>query len=103
MLLTAQDFPTRNRVFDDLGKYEQRYALPIRRSTLVDAVERTPDGLIGRAGDDAWQSQAVVSATGNWRHPHAATYPGCEAFKGQQLHSARYVSAAPFASHRSMR
>ncbi len=97
---TARDFPSRDEVIDYLGKYEQRYALSIRRSTLVNAVERTHDGLIVRSGDNAWQAQAVVSATGNWRHPHTATYPGREAFKGQQLHSAQYVSAAPFVGQR---
>ena len=97
---TAQGFPTRDEVIDYLERYEQRYALPIRRSTLVDGVERTPDGLIVRSDDGAWQAQAVVSATGNWRHPHTATYPGGEAFQGRQLHSAQYVSAAPFVDQR---
>jgi putative flavoprotein involved in K+ transport len=97
---TAQGFPTRDEVIDYLGKYEDRYALTVRRSTLVDAVERAPDGLIVRAGDDTWLAQAVVSATGSWRHPHTATYPGREAFKGRQLHSAHYVSAAPFVGQR---
>jgi len=100
MPATAQAFPTRDEVIDYLGRYEDRYGLPVRRPILVNAVERSNDGLIVRSGDNAWQARAVVSATGNWRHPHIPTYPGREAFTGMQLHSADYVSPAPFVGQR---
>ena len=100
MPTTAQGFPTRDEVIDYLSRYEERYALPVRRPVLVESVERSSDGLIVRSGDSAWQAQAVVSATGSWRHPHVPTYPGGETFTGLQLHSADYVSATPFAGRR---
>ncbi len=100
MPATAQGFPSRDEVIDSLSQHEERYALPVRRPVLVDSVERSSDGLIVRSGDSAWQAQTVVSATGNWRHPHIPSYPGREAFTGLQLHSADYVSATPFAGRR---
>lgn len=100
MPTTAQGFPSRDEVIDYLSRYEERYALPVRRPALVDSVEGSSDGLIVRSGDSAWQAQAVVSATGNWRHPHIPTYPGRVTFTGLQLHSADYVSATPFAGRR---
>jgi cation diffusion facilitator CzcD-associated flavoprotein CzcO len=100
MPATAQGFPTRDEVIDYLRRYEERYALPVSRPVLVDAVERSRDGLVLRSGDGAWQARAVVSTTGNWRHPHVPTYPGQETFSGLQLHSAHYVNALPFAGLR---
>ncbi len=103
MPATAQGFPTRDEVIDYLSRYEERYALPVRRPVLVGAVERSRDGRIVRSGDSAWQAQAVVSATGNWRHPHIRTYPGQETFTGLQLHSAHYVSARLLPKRRARR
>jgi cation diffusion facilitator CzcD-associated flavoprotein CzcO len=100
MPVTAQGFPTRDEVIDYLGRYEGRYSLHVRRPVHVDAVEQTSDGLIVRSGDDTWHAATVVSATGNWRHPHIPNYPGGSEFMGQQLHSAAYVSATPFAGQR---
>ncbi len=100
MPATTQGLPIRDEVIDYLGRYEERYALPVRRPVLVDAVERPHDGLMVRSGDKAWQAHTVVSATGNWRHPHIPTYPGRETFTGSQLHSAHYISATPFAGQR---
>lgn len=100
MPATAQGFPTRDEVIDYLSHYEERYALPVRRPVLVDSVERSNDRLMVRSGSNAWHALAVVSATGNWRHPHFPSYPGRETFTGRQLHSADYANATPFAGQR---
>lgn len=93
---TGAGFPMRDEVIDYLTRYEERYSLPIRRPVHVDAIESSPEGLIVRAGGESWLAKTVVSATGNWRHPHIPSYPGRDAFTGQQLHSAHYVGAAAF-------
>ena len=97
---TGTGFPMRDEVIDYLTRYEERYALPIRRPVQVDAVEAAPEGLTVHAGSEAWSAKTVVSATGNWRHPHIPPYPDREAFAGRQLHSAYYAGAAAFAGQR---
>ena len=100
MPATTQGFPTRDQVIEYLTQYEQRYALPIRRPSRVDGVERSSAELVVRSGNQTWAARAVVSATGSWRQPHVPAYPGRELFAGRQLHSADYADAAPFAGQR---
>ena len=87
-------------MIDYLRRYEERYSLPILRPTRVDAVELASNGLLIRSGTETWLARAVVSATGNWRHPYVPPYPGREGFGGLQLHSANYVDALAFAGKR---
>lgn len=47
MPATAQGFPSRDEVIDYLSRYEERYALPVRRPVLVDAVERWAHRAVG--------------------------------------------------------
>ncbi|WP_307852767.1 NAD(P)-binding domain-containing protein, partial [Serratia marcescens] len=47
-----------------------------------------------------WQTRAVISATGTWRHPCTPGYEGLDAFGGVQLHSAHYSHPEPFAGMR---
>lgn len=56
MPATAHGFPPRDEVIDYLSRYEERYALPVRRPVLVDAIERSRDQLIVRSGDNAWKA-----------------------------------------------
>ena len=100
MPATDQGFPSRDAVIDYLTRYEDRYSVPVRRPIQVNVVEPAKNGLLIRSGTETWLAQAVVSATGNWRHPHIPPYPGQEVFGGLQLHSADYVDATSFAGKR---
>jgi len=60
-------------------------------------VERTDTGLRVHAPDRQWNARVVVSATGTWSNPYIPDYPGAAMFTGQQVHSADYVEATPFA------
>ncbi|MCG7371648.1 ArsO family NAD(P)H-dependent flavin-containing monooxygenase [Pseudomonas luteola] len=93
---THEETPSRDHVLDYLTRYEQRYGFPIRRPVWVESIEPHPNGLLVKAGAEAWLAQAVVSATGTWRHPYTPRYPGQTLFRGQQIHSAQYVNPEPF-------
>lgn len=101
MMPPVQDgYPSRNHVIDYLNQYEQRYQFPVVRPIHVTSVERIESGLRVWSGDQHWDTKAVVSATGTWSNPFIPSYPDSELFAGQQLHSAHYVEAQPFAGKR---
>lgn len=94
------DPPSRSDVIDYLARYEQRYEFPILRPVHVDSVTADGDRLAVHAGERTWRCRALVSATGTWGRPFVPEYPGRERYQGQQLHSAHYVDAQPFAGKR---
>lgn len=99
----AEDYPTRDEVVAYLAEYERRYAFPIVRPVNVERVTRDANHerfLIEAEGGRTWRARSVVSATGTWANPYRPIVSGHEAFEGMQLHSAAYVSPAPFAGRR---
>lgn len=94
---TQDGYPSRNHVIDYLKQYEQRYRSPVERPVQVTRVEHTETGLRVHAPDRHWDARVVVSATGTWSNPYIPHYPDAALFAGQQLHSADYVEASPFA------
>ncbi|MEH6509938.1 ArsO family NAD(P)H-dependent flavin-containing monooxygenase [Halopseudomonas aestusnigri] len=96
----ADGYPARDHVIDYLSRYEERYRFPLQRPVRVTALERIEGGLRVCAGQQHWHASAVVSTTGTWSNPYIPDYPGAESFLGQQLHSAHYVEAQPFAGKR---
>jgi putative flavoprotein involved in K+ transport len=95
-----EGYPTRDAVVDYLTRYEQRYALPIRRPVRVEAIERTGDRLVLRTDQGIWRASAVIAATGGASYPFIPDYPGRDGFQGTQLHSANYRSPEAFAGQR---
>jgi len=93
-------YPSKDHVVHYLTAYEQRYSLPVRRPVVVHAVERGRDRLLVHSDSGTYAARAVVSATGTWRHPYWPHYPGAAIFRGGQLHSANYRSAAELAGRR---
>ena len=94
-------YPSRDHVVRYLEQYEARYDLAVTRPVWIDSVVSHPAGFVTRAQDGRqWQSRAVISATGTWRHPFVPSYPGQALFGGQQLHSAHYVGPEAFRGQR---
>ncbi|KAB7647458.1 ArsO family NAD(P)H-dependent flavin-containing monooxygenase [Polymorphobacter fuscus] len=93
---TEPGYPSRDDVIDYLTRYEARYDLPVRRPVLVSNVARDGDRLHAETDQGEFRSRAVVSATGTWSTPFIPDYPGRDLFRGQQLHSARYVRPDAF-------
>ncbi|WP_409332968.1 NAD(P)-binding domain-containing protein [Trujillonella humicola] len=77
--------------------YERRFALPVHRPVRVTAVRRDGGGFRVETSAGTWSARAVVSATGTWTRPFVPRYPGQETFRGRQLHTVDYRSAAEFA------
>ena len=99
---SGEQYPSRDHVVDYLRKYETRYEFLIERPVLVTSVEPTEQGFQVNAGATSWHSRAVVCATGTWRNPFVPEVEGMTSFKGQQMHSAQYVSPEPFKGKRVM-
>ncbi|WEE79517.1 ArsO family NAD(P)H-dependent flavin-containing monooxygenase [Comamonas testosteroni] len=102
MPASGEQYPGRDHVVDYLRKYEKRYELKIERPARVTGIETTEQGFQVNAGARTWHSRAVVLATGTWRNPFVPNAEGLTSFKGQQLHSAQYVSPEPFKGKRVM-
>jgi len=94
--------PARDVVGEYYRRFEEHHALRVRRPVEVTAVERvegglcvstrTPDGRVGRI-----VAEVVVNASGTWGTPFVPWYPGREVYRGRQLDTTGYRSAAEFA------
>jgi cation diffusion facilitator CzcD-associated flavoprotein CzcO len=80
------------------AEYERRFDLPVHRPVRVRGVHRTDDdGFRVKTDSGDLTARAVVNATGTWTRPFVPRYPGQELFRGRQLHTVEYRSAAEFA------
>ncbi|MEQ8684297.1 MAG: ArsO family NAD(P)H-dependent flavin-containing monooxygenase [Imperialibacter sp.] len=91
-------YPTRNETIDYLRKYEEKYKFAIQRGVTVTEVKKA-DGLFDIVTSrGAYQSKAVVSATGSFANPWMPELPGRDRFKGKVFHSSAYKRPDPFKS-----
>ena len=89
----APAYPSRKDTISYLRRYEARYELPVVRPVHVEAVRREGEAyVLSASGGEVWRARAVVSATGTRAAPHVPSYPGQEAFRGEQMHSSEYHS-----------
>lgn len=93
-------YPTRAEAVEYLGRYEERYDLPVERPVRVSVVTREGDRLRVQTDRREWLASAVVSATGSWEQPYIPEYAARTEFQGVQLHSAHYRSPLPFLGQR---
>lgn len=97
--------PARDVVGEYYRRFEQHHDLRVRRPVAVSSVSRdpghedrfcvttrTPDGTTGRI-----IAEVVVNASGTWGTPFLPWYPGRDAFRGRQIDTTEYRSAAEFA------
>ena len=97
----GNDYPSRNDVVQYLKDYESRYALNIVRDERVLSVERNESEshpLRLKTSSVDWITKAIISATGG--EPFIPNVPGRSEFRGLQLHSLEYSSAAAFKGKR---
>jgi len=80
--------------------YEREFDLQVRRPVHVTAVhDRAPDLLV-ETDAGTWTTRALINATGTWTRPFRPRYPGQDAFRGRQLHTADYRGPEEFAGLR---
>ncbi|GAA3340556.1 NAD(P)-binding domain-containing protein [Curtobacterium pusillum] len=95
--------PARDVVGEYYRRFEQHYDLRVRRPVTVTSVTRIGDtGLCVtvRAADGGTSrigAEVVVNASGTWGTPFVPWYPGRDVFRGRQLDTTEYRSAAEFA------
>ena len=77
--------------------YEERFELAVRRPVEVTVVCDRGERLVAETDDGTYAVRGLINATGTWEHPFIPHYPGAETFRGRQLHTKDYVSAAEFA------
>ncbi|MEE1927231.1 NAD(P)-binding domain-containing protein [Streptomyces sp. TRM 70351] len=83
------------------ARYEEAFALPVRRPVSVRAVRDAGDGrLLVETSAGTWRTRALINATGTWERPFWPRVPGQEGFRGQQVHTRWYPGPAPFAGRR---
>lgn len=93
--------PAKTVVADYYRRYEEFYDLRVVRPAAVTSVfNRGADLMVRFVGDEGErevQTDVVVNATGTWGSPFIPWYPGLADFRGRNVHTTDYVSAAEFA------
>lgn len=96
--------PARDVVAEYYRRFEQHHDLRVRRPVTVSSVTRigADEGLCvtTRTADGREQrvrAEVVVNASGTWGTPFVPWYPGRDVFRGRQLDTTEYRSAAEFA------
>lgn len=93
-------YPTKDETIDYLQTYEEKYNIRVERPVKVRSVKKD-DGLFHlETSDKAYQSRALVSATGTFRNPYIPDIPGINTFDGPLIHSSEYRSPDPFEGQR---
>lgn len=81
--------------------YERRFGIRVHRPVDVSAVREGPGGRLRvETSAGVLLTRALISATGTWDRPFLPHYPGQEAFRGRQLHTAGYTGPREFAGLR---
>ncbi|WP_022908421.1 NAD(P)-binding domain-containing protein [Curtobacterium sp. B18] len=100
--------PARDVVGEYYRRFEQYYDLRVRRPVAVTSVSRIADTTGSSAGlcvtvrsADGGTSRigadVVVNASGTWGTPFVPWYPGRDVFRGRQVDTTEYRSAAEYA------
>ncbi|WP_245240259.1 FAD-dependent oxidoreductase [Streptomyces erythrochromogenes] len=103
MELTGADpqRPSSEVVGEYFAAYEDRFGLRVRRPVDVSAVREGDGGRLRvETSAGVWSARALINATGTWDRPFWPRYPGQEAFRGRQLHTANYPKPQEFAGAR---
>ncbi|TDN46685.1 cation diffusion facilitator CzcD-associated flavoprotein CzcO [Curtobacterium flaccumfaciens] len=97
--------PARDVVGEYYRRFEQHYDLRVRRPVAVSSVSRIDGGAAGlcvtmQTADghpSRIAADVVVNASGTWGTPFVPWYPGRDVFRGRQLDTTEYRTAAEFA------
>ena len=85
-------FPTKDEVADYQAAYAARFKLPVRTSVHVDGVDHDGRRFVVTAGQDTYEADNVVAATGACRVPKVPAFAPALKASVTQLHSSRYKS-----------
>lgn len=77
--------------------YEKAFELPVYRPVEVRVVCRRGERLRIETHRGTFSARGIINATGTWESPYIPDYPGRDSFRGRQLHTHDYRTAAEFA------
>jgi hypothetical protein len=77
--------------------YEAAFQLPVYRPVKVSVVCERGGRFRIETDREMFSARGIINATGTWESPYIPDYPGRELFRGRQLHTNEYRSAAEFA------
>ena len=83
-------FPTKDELADYLESYAEKFQLPIRHDTRVDALTRDDSGFRASAGDFEVRANRVVVAMASYQIPKVPQFAGELDGRIVQLHAADY-------------
>jgi putative flavoprotein involved in K+ transport len=83
-------YPTKDEMGDYLEAYASRFELPVRSATAVDALTKEGGRYVASAGDERFEADTVVVATGVFRRPYTPDFAGDLDPSITQLHSSDY-------------
>lgn len=74
--------------------YEKTFALPVYRPVKVSVVCDRGDRFTIESDRVEVSARGIINATGTWETPYIPEYPGADRFRGRQLHTRDYRTAA---------
>ncbi|WP_423066294.1 NAD(P)-binding domain-containing protein [Devosia sp. CN2-171] len=77
--------------------YEERFGLNVYRPVKVSVVCQRGERFRVETDRQTFSARGIINATGTWETPYIPDYPGRERFRGRQLHTRDYRTAAEFA------
>ncbi|HWC25658.1 MAG TPA: FAD-dependent oxidoreductase [Solirubrobacteraceae bacterium] len=86
----ARSYPTAPEMADYLEAYAAELELPVRSGVAVDGLERSGERYLVSAGEQRWEADNVVVATGVFRDPHVPDFAADLDPRIRQLHSSEY-------------
>ena len=78
------------------AEYERRFELPVYRPVWVKVVCERAGRFRIETDRETFSVRGIINATGTWESPFIPEYPGHELFRGRQLHTHDYRTAAEF-------
>jgi cation diffusion facilitator CzcD-associated flavoprotein CzcO len=76
--------------------YERTFELPVHRPVTVTVVCDRGERFVIETDRLEVSARGIINATGTWETPYIPEYPGASRFRGRQLHTKDYRSAAEF-------
>jgi thioredoxin reductase len=77
--------------------YEKAFELPVYRPVEVKVVCDRGERLRIETNAGLFSARGIINATGTWESPYIPEYPGRDLFRGRQLHTQDFRTAAEFA------
>lgn len=77
--------------------YEKAFELPVYRPVTVTVVCQRDGRLRVETDGMEVSARGIINATGTWETPYIPEYPGADRFRGRQMHTKDYRTAAELA------